>query len=577
MYIDVVPNRKSPPAVLLRESFREGKKIRKRTLANLSMLPDHAVEALRQSLRAGMDGEAQLPASFAISQSTPFGHVAAVVGTMQSLGLPQLIDRSPSPRRQRALALIAARLLSPDSKLATATELADDDALAGLSLALRLDPLDSDDLYEAMDYLLDRQERIEKRLAARHLRDGMLVLYDVSGSYYHGHTCPLAKRGHSRDHRRDLVQVVYGVLCDVRGIPLAVKVFEGNTGDPKTLAKAIHAVQERFGLQRVVMVGDRGMITDARIREDLRPAGIDYITALRAPAIRTLVEQGDIQMSLFDQQDLCEISSESYPGERLMACYNPALAEERGRKRADLLVATEKQLQKIVDATQRSRRPLRGVKAISLRVGKVVGRFKMAKHFDLEITEQSFAFQRNQDAIERETTLDGIYVVRTPIRAEELDAEETVAAYKSLAGVERAFRCLKSLDLQVRPIRHRLERRVRAHVFLCMLAYHVQWHMLEALAPLLFKDDDKAGADARRGSIVGPARRSADADAKAARKRNADGDTVRSFRALLNNLSTLSLNRIVPDNPAIPPFHQLTQATAVQQKAFDLLKVQPRL
>lgn len=576
MYIDVVPNRNSNPAVLLRESFREGGRVRKRTLANLGMLPPHAVEALRQALKRkdhalNLD---QLPGGFAIDQALPYGHLAAVLGTMTKLGMANLIDRTPTKRRQRVLALIAAQVVAADSKLATASGLAKDDALGALNLALGLGSLDSDDLYDAMDYLLERQEQIETRLAKKHLSGGLIVLYDVSSSSYHGLCCPLARHGYSRDHRRDLPQIVYGVLCNAQGVPVAAKVFEGNTADPATLADAVDQVSRRFGLTRVVLVGDRGLITETRITKDLKPAGIDYLTALRAPAIRQLAGQGHVQMSLFDEQDLYEVRSDDYPGERLVVCRNPALAEERSRKRTVLLDATETNLKRIADAVTRPQRPLRGATAIALRVGKVLDRHKMAKHFDLDIRDDGLTFTRNQASIQAEQELDGIYVIRTSVEAAELSAQAAVGTYKQLASVERVFRSVKSFDLQVRPIRHRREDRVRAHVFLCLLAYYVQWHMRQALAPLLFEDDDPASGTERR-SVVAPAARSPAADAKAARKQNRDGQRVQSFRTLMRSLGTLTVNQITPDNPAIPSFYKLSTPTPLQQQAFDLLGIQP--
>ena len=427
-----------------------------------------------------------------------------------------------------------------------------------------------------MDWLLPRQAAIEKKLANKHLQDGALVLYDVTSSYFEGTTCPLAKRGHCRDRKKGKLQIVYGLLCTAQGCPVGVEVFEGNTADPKTLAKQIEKLRKRFGLTRLILVGDRGMLTSARIEEELRPIdGLDWITALRAPAIRKLAEEGCVTRSLFDQRDLAEITSPDFPGERLVACYNPLLAEERTRKRKELLAATEKELEKVVAATQRARRPLRGVDKIALRAGKALGRYKVGKHFLVAITEDAFTYQRDTEKIQAEAALDGIYVVRTSVEAETLGTDETVRAYKGLAVAERAFRSLKTVDLKVRPIHHRLADRVKAHVFLCMLAYYVEWHMRESLAPILFDDDDKPAAEAARRSMVAPAQRSAKAKRKALTKRTEDDLPVHSFQTLLRDLATLAKNRVrFGQDPGVTTT-TLTEPTAVQQRALDLLRITP--
>jgi len=572
MYIERVPNRSSPPAILLREGWREGGKVRKRTLANLSHWPAEKVEALRRVLR----GEAlAAPAdAFAITRSRPHGHVAAVLAAVRQLGLERLLAPRRSPERDRAVALLVSRVLAPDSKLATARALDAASATSTLGELLGLESVEAEDLYAAMDWLGERQERIEKGLAARHLRDGTLVLYDVSSSYLEGRHCPLGRIGHSRDGKKGSLQIVYGLLCNAEGCPVAIEVYPGNTGDPTTLADQIAKVRTRFGLSRVVFVGDRGLLTSARIRDELAPVpGLDWVSALRSEQIRKLAaEDGPLQLSLFDETDLAEITHPDFPGERLIACKNPLLEAERARKREDLLRATERELEKVAAATRREQRALCGKDQIGLRVGKVLGRFKMAKHFEITITDTSFTYARKPAAIAAEAALDGIYVLRTSVPADVLGAEDTVRAYKDLAKVERAFRCLKTVDLHVRPIHHRLEERVRAHVFLCMLAYSVEWHLRRVWAPLLFAEDDSPGAAARRGSPVQPAIPSARAEAKARTKKTSTGETVHRFRGLLAHLATLTKNTIQPAGD-LPTFERLTVPTPLQQKAFDLLGV----
>ena len=415
---------------------------------------------------------------------------------------------------------------------------------------------------------------MEKGLAKRHLEDGTLVLYDLTSTYFEGRCCPLARIGYSRDGKKNRLQIVFGLLCSAQGCPVAVEVFEGNTADPATLKSQVRKLQNRFGLRHVVIVGDRGMITEARIREDLKPAqGLDWITALRAPAIRRLVEEKALQLSLFDTRDLAEISSSAYPGERLVACLNPLLADERARKREALLQSTEKELQKIATATARKRRPLKGKDKIGMRVGKVLGRFKVQKHFRIEITDSSFCYQRDQARIAAEVALDGIYVIRTSLPKQRMSATDVVRSYKQLSRVERAFRCIKTVDLKVRPIFHRLADRVRAHVFLCVLAYYVEWHMRRALAPLLFDDQDPQP----QSSPVAPARRSPGALAKLASRSTEDGMTVQSFRGLLGDLATLAKNRIRLHGVDEATFDMLTRPTPLQRRAFELLDVSPAL
>jgi transposase len=519
-----------------------------------------------------------LPDAFRIERSRPHGHVAAVLGSLRSLQLPAFIDPQSSRQRDLVVAMIAARILDPASKLATSRGLHSDTLHSSLGESLSLDSADETELYSAMDWLLARQPRIERELAKHELRDGAMVLYDLTSTYFEGRHCPLAKLGHSRDDKSGTPQIVFGLLTNAQGCPVAVEVFDGNTSDPKTVATQVDKLRKRFGLQKVVLVGDRGMITSARIREDLPAShGIEWISALRATQIQKLARDGRLQMSFFDKTDMVEIAHPDFPGERLVACFNPLLAEERARKRPELLAATEKQLEKIAAATKRSRRPLRGKQNIGVRAGKILNRYKMGKHFELRIEEDSFHYKRKEANIEREQSLDGIYVIRTSVKADALSGEQVVASYKSLSGVERAFRSLKTVDLHVRPIHHRLPDRVRAHILLCMLAYYVEWHMRQLLAPILFDDHDKSQARAARASIVAPAKRSAAARRKAATKKNDDGLKVHSFQTLLGDLATIVKNRILPKDKENPAFDMLTTPTALQQQAFDLLGVTLRL
>ena len=572
MYIESVPNRDSPPCVLLRESFRQGGKVRKRTVANLTHVPPDLVQGLRRLLQGGHVVE-ELP-GFDIIRSLPHGHVAATLGVLRTVGLDKLIAPRHSRQRDLVVAMIVARVIDPRSKLATARGLSGETAFTSLGEVLGIGDAHADDLYAAMDWLLPRQQRIEEALGKRHLRDGTLVLYDVTSTYFEGRTCPLAQFGHSRDGKKDKLQIVIGLLCDVEGRPVAVEVFDGNVGDPATLARQVRKLRERFGLRRVVLVGDRGMITEARIRDDLQGIeGLDWITALRAPAIRKLVAEGSLQPSLFDQRDLAEITSPMYPNQRLVVCRNPLLAEQRRRKRQELLAATENQLAKITTAVGRQRSPLRGADKIGLRVGKVLDRFKVGKHFRIEITGTSFGYERDDRKIAAEAALDGFYVVRSSLPPETLEPAQLVGAYKGLSKAERAFRRLKTTDLHMRPIHHHLPDRVRAHVLLCMLAYYVEWHMRQALAPILFEDEDPAAGEALRASPVAPARRSPSARRKAARKRTERNEPVHSFQTLLADLATIAKNRIQPNLPGAEPFEKTTQPTDSQQRALDLLRV----
>ncbi len=538
-------------------------------------MPLEQIELIRRVLKG--EKLVRPEEAFCIRRSLPHGHVAAVLGMLRKLGLERLIDPRASRKRSLVVAMIVARVLRAASKLATARGLDRVSRTSTLGQLLELGSVSEEQLYAAMDWLLERQGRIERQLARRHLREGTLVLYDLSSSYYTGRCCPLARFGHSRDGKRGFPQIVYGLLCNKEGCPVAIEVFEGNTADPRTLSVQIAKLRQRFGLRRVVIVGDRGVLTEARLREELcEEEGLDWITALRAPAIRRLLSQGEIQRSLFDERDLAEITSPDYPGERLVVCRNPLLADERARKREELLQATERELEKVAQAVRRPKRPLRGKEKIALRVGRVINRYKMAKHFVVQIEDDHFSYCRDEAKIAEEAALDGLYVLRTSVAKEQLDSEETVVAYKRLSRVERAFRSLKTVDLKIRPIHHRLADRVKAHVLLCMLAYYVEWHMRKKLAPLLFNEDDPQQAAAMRSSPVVPAVRSPSARRKAARKKTSDGLPVHSFRGLLEEPATLSCNEVqLAAQPDSEPFQMQTRPTVLQSRAFTLLGVNP--
>jgi transposase len=570
MYIEAVPNRNSPPAILLRESFRHEGKVRKRTLCNLSGWAPAHVEGLRGVLKGGT----VIPPgqdAFTVSRSLPHGHVAAVLGTARKIGLDRILGPEGNRCRDLVLAMLAGRILDPVSKLATARTLSPATASSSLSEALGLGEVNDAELYAALDWLLERQTAIETALARRHLQNGTLVLYDVSSSYMEGRCCPLAKRGYSRDGKKGMLQIVYGLLCAPDGCPVAIEVFDGNTGDPTTLATQIEKLKQRFGLSHVVLAGDRGMITEARISEDVKSTGLDWITALRAPAIKDLLSSGTLQLTLFDTRDMASITAPDYPGERLVVCRNPDLAAERSRKREELLGATEKELARIKTAVERKRNPLRGTAGIALAVGAVLNTYKMKKHFDLTITDDAFSYARKTADIAAAAATGGLYVVRTSLSEATLGDADTVRSYKSLARVERAFRCIKTVDLNVRPVYHWLEGRVRAHVFLCMLAYYLEWHMRQCLAPMLFEDTDKDQAEALRSSVVAQAQRSKAAVKKQTTGVTPDGLPVHSFRTLLADLATLARNTIVTAINPLYPLTVVTRPTPVQQKAFDLL------
>lgn len=571
MYIENVKNRNSPPCILLRESYRKEGKVKKRTLANLTNWSPKILAGFKKLLKGGTVIDS-LKDSFNVVRSLPHGHVAAVLGALRKIGLDRIIDPKSSKMRNLVLSMIVSRILNPASKLATSRELKEQTAFNTLGKECHLEEIHENDLYEAMDWLFERQQGIENRLAGKHLKDGTFVLYDLTSSYVEGQCCALARRGYPRDKKKGKLQIEYGLLCDFEGRPVSVEVFEGNTADPKTVANQIEKLRKRFGLKRVVIVGDRGMLTEARINEEFKgQKGLDWITALKAPAIKKLIEKKTIQPSLFDEVDLAEVTSEEYPGERLIVCRNPFLTEERRTKREELLKATEKEFEKIIKAVRRKRNPLRGKGNIGVRVGKVKDKYKVAKHFQLTISYASFKYQRKTETIEEEKALDGFYVIRTSVAQKTLSKDKTVEAYKQLAVVERAFRCLKTVDLKVRPIYHYSEKRVRAHIFLCMLAYYVEWHMRQKLAPILFDDHDKETAKNLRKSIVAPAQRSPAAKKKDGTKCTEDKLQVHSFQTLLKDLGTITKDWCMPKIPGAPVFEKTTRLSQLQKRAFQLL------
>jgi len=569
MYIEKVPNRNSPPAILLRECWREGGKTRKRTLANLTHWPKHVVEALRLAL----DGEsvARVEDLFTIKRSLPHGHVEAILKMMDHLGMASLVGSKRCRQRDLVLAMIAQRIMQPSSKLAT-TRLWQTNTLGEL---LQVDEVSVNEAYGALFWLLDRQKNIERKLAKRHLSEGDGVLYDVSSSYYEGRTCPLMLFGLSRDGRGDRPQVVYGVMTDLEGRPVSVSVYEGNMADPKTIPDQVEKIRQEYGLGRVLLVGDRGMLTDTQIGTLKEYPGIGWISSLRSGAIRKLVNQGSIQLSLFDDRNLAEITSAEFPGERLVVCMNPMLAAERKRKREELLVCTEKALARIAgQVARRTKKPMTESQ-IGLKVGRVINQKKMQKHFITKIENGLFEYKRNEDSIREEEALDGIYVVRTSESRGRLSADDAVRTYKSLAHVERAFRTLKSVQLQVRPIHHRLEETVRAHIFLCMLAYYVEWHLRKAWASILF-DDEHLPLDRAMRDPVLPAESSPEAKRKKARKKTEEGYPVHSFQTLLSTLATRVKNWCGPrECPSEALTVVITERDDFQSHLFHLLEMYP--
>ena len=548
---------------LLRRTYREGGKVKNETVGNLSHLPAETIELIRRSLA----GEHFVSGSdLEVRRSRPHGHVVAVAEVMRQLGMAELLDRQPCRQRDLVLALIGARLLEPQSKLATSRTWGE----STLSAVFGVEDASVDEIYAALDWLRERQPKIEERLARRHLAEGGLALYDLSSSYVEGRHCPLAQLGYSRDGKRGTLQIEYGLITDAEGRPIAVEVVPGNTGDPATVATQVEKLKDRFGLQDVVLVGDRGMLTQARIETLKERGGIGWISALRSPAIRALVEAGAIQMSLFDERSLVEITHPDFPGERLVVCRNPRLAEERARKREALLQATEAKLQPIVEAVEVGR--LRGAAAIGLRVGRVIGTYKMGKHFAVEITDDSLRVERQPAEIAAEAALDGLYVIRSSVAEDKLASDQLVRAYKQLSQVERAFRTWKGYDIQVRPIHHWAEERVRAHILLCMLAYYVRWQLERAWAPLLFRDEERPVLD----DPVAPAERSAAALRKVSTQQLEDGTPVHSFRTLLDSLMTITRNRVVPRGlPESAAFDIVTPPTPLQARALTLLNPSP--
>ena len=564
MYIDVVPNRGSRPAYLLRESYREQGQVRKRTLANLSSLTEEQIFAIQAILR----GEQLAPATelFEAIASRPHGHVRAVRRALQQLGFAQLIGTRPSPQRDLVCAMVAARIVAPHTKLATTRWW----HTTTLAQEFGVEHADENDLYDAMDWLLERQAAIEQKLAKRHLKAGGLVLYDLSSSYFEGTRCPLAKLGHNRDGKKGKLQVNYGLVTDVRGCPVAVSVFEGNTADCKTVLPQVKRIQADCGIAQLVMVGDRGMISQKAIDEFKGLPGVAWITAMKSAQIRALADEGGLQMGLFDERNLFEFTHPDYPGERLVACRNRQLAQLRAAKRAELLRATAGELDKVCATV--ARKKLQGADKIGVRVGRVVNKYKVAKHFELTIENASFRYCIDQHKVEQEAALDGIYVLRTPLRPEIIEAADIVRSYKSLSAVERAFRSLKTVDLKVRPIHHHLPDRVRSHILLCMLAYYVEWHMREAWRALLFADEDQAAKATR--DPVAPAKRSEQAEQKAQTHTLSDGTPAHSFRTLLDELSTIVRNtcRTTTDSARAPTFTIVTQPDLTQQRALKLLE-----
>ena len=569
MYVETVPNRNSRPAVLLREGWREGGRVRKRTLANLTDWPAEKVQCLRRVLKG--QRLVRPEEAFTIERSLPHGHVEAVLAMTRRLGLDRLIAPKRSPERDRVLAMVVGRLLHPASKLATTRRW----HTTTLAQELDLGDADEDDLYEAMDWLLARQERIERRLAQRHLHEGAPVFADVSGSYYEGRTCALVRFGYNRDGKRGKPQVVYTVLSAAGGCPVAVQAYPGNTADPNTVMDQVLKLRERFGLQQVVLVGDRGLLTQVQIDQLKRHPGLGWVSALRAGQVRSLIEAEALQLSLFDEQNLAEFVSPDYPGERLVACYNPLLAQERARKREALLAATAAGLERIArEAARRTRTPLDAAQ-LGHKVGRVIARHKMAKHFRWTVHDGRLVYERDQARIDAEARLDGIYVLRTSEPAERLSPEDTVRTYKGLADVERWFRTLKGLDIRVRPIRHRDERRVRAHLFVCLLAGYLEWHLRRAWAPLLF-DDETLADDRRTRDPVAAAQPTARARHKKASRRTDDGAPLHSLDTLLGELATRCRNTCrVPADPSAPPLSVLTEPTPIQRRAAHLIESFP--
>ena len=572
MYIERIPNRNSPPAVLLRESYREGGKVKKRTLANLSKLSDEVVENLKLVLKgATAIKTAQLPENLEVIRSLPHGHVSAILKTLKKLGLDKLIDGEKSRKESLVEAMIVARIINPASKLATARGFDEETCSSSIGKVLGVEKAETNELYEALDYLLSKQTKIEDKLAQKHLTEGSLILYDVTSTYVEGKNCPLAQYGFNRDKKKGKAQIIFGLITDADGRPIAVEVFEGNVLDSQTLSQQIEKVKQRFKLNKIVWISDRGILTDKNINELIKKKeNIDWITALTKPQVRKLAEKEGRQLGIFDERNLVEIKSDLYPGERLIVCRNPLVAEKNKIRRTELMEKTEEELNKIVVATTREKRKLKGSEKIGLRVGKVINKFKVAKYFELEISEDKFNYKRKEEVIKQEEKLDGIYIIRTSVSSEEMDSISTVKNYKSLSKVECAFRCYKTIDLNVRPIYHWKSERVKGHIFLCMLAYYVEWHMKEKLKLMLFEDEELEVISEENLNFVV----SESAKEKKKKKRNKENNKIHSFRTLLSDLGTITLNKIrVNLNGQQIEFDKVTKPTALQEKILKLLGI----
>lgn len=572
MYIERIPNRNSPPAVLLRESYREGGKVKKRTLANLSKLPEEVVDNLKLVLKGATAIKTnQLPENLEIIRSLPHGHVSAVLKTLKKLGLDKIIEVEKSRNRSLVEAMIVARIINPASKLASARGFDEDTCSSSIGKVLGVEKAETNELYQALDYLLSKQTKIETKLAQKHLKDGSLILYDVTSTYVEGEHCPLAQYGYNRDKKKGKAQIIFGLISDKYGRPIAVEVFEGNVWDSQTLSKQIEKVKKRFNINKIVWISDRGILTDKNINELIKKKeNIDWITALTKPQVRQLAEKEGRQLGIFDERNLVEITSDLYPGERLIVCKNPLVAEKNKKRRGDLIEKTEEELNKIVLATTREKRKLKGSEKIGLRVGKVINKFKVGKYFELEISEEKFNYKRKEEVIKQEEKLDGIYIIRTSVSSDEMDSRSTVKNYKSLSKVEEAFRCYKTIDLNVRPIYHWKSERVKGHIFLCMLAYYVEWHMKEKLKSMLFEDEELEVISEENLNFVV----SESAKEKKKKKRNKENNKIHSFRTLLSDLGTITLNKIrVNLNGQEIEFDKVTKPTVLQEKILKLLGI----
>ena len=577
LHVDIIPNRKSRPTILLREARREGKKIRKKTLCNLTHVPSIIVDGIRAMLKGGVVYK-DVKEAFSIKRTLPHGHVAAVLGVARNLGLDRILHRESSRARDLALGAVVLRVLKPNSKLATSRGLSPESASTSLGAVMGLGSVTGNEMLSMLDWLVERQRWIERTLASRHLKGGTLVLYDVTSSYFEGRSCPLAFFGHNRDKKKGKKQIVYGLLCSADGCPVAVEVFCGNTGDPATVGAQVMKIQRRFGVDNVALVGDRGMITTARIREDIESCGLEWISALKTTDIRKLLkkpEDGEAPLSpeALVPDGVGEIASPEFPGERLIVCLNPRLREQRARKREELLVSTERILEDIKKAVRRKGSSLRGKDNINRRVGREANRRKVEKHFEITVTDDDISWSRDREKIEAEARLDGIYIIRTSLDGSALGAAAVVSAYKSLSRVERAFRLIKTTSLRIRPFYVYSEPHVRGHVLLCMLAYYVQWHLRRLLAPLLFEDCDREGAEKKRRTPVEKAMVSDNAKAKSDTKKTPEGLCVHSFETLMEDLATFCLNEVALPGDSEHGFVVMPEPTPLQKKAFELLGI----